>query len=345
MLHRLRAIAGPLLGLTLFATAVVLLVHEAQQIAWDDFITGLTGVPRLYLGFAALLIALNYCLLMTYDLLALRYIRRSLPLRRVALVGFLGYALGNNLGTLAAATPLRFRLYTSWGLTPRQVMAIVVLLGLTFWSGVCWLGGTVLVAVPVPLPKGIWLPLSTRALGAVLLSIGVMYALLCFFWRRPLPIRTLHVRPPTPGLMALQASVASLDLAISAIALYLVLPPQVTVPFALVLAAYLVGIAASLVTQIPGGLVVLELILLKLLQDSVGKAVIGSLLIFRLMYYIAPLIIAAVALGIYEVMRARSNRRSAAGPQPQRASGQEKGVAREGGAGTSTATPSRDLEP
>lgn len=311
MLHRLRAIAGPLFGLTLFATAVVLLVREARQISWDDFMAGLTGVPRLYLGFAALLIALNYCLLMTYDLLALRYVRRALPLRRVALVGFLGYALGNNLGTLAAATPLRFRLYTSWGVPPRQVMAIVVLLGLTFWSGLCWLGGTVLLAVPVPLPADIRLPLSTRALGAVLLSVGILYALACFFWRRPLPIRTLHVRPPTPGLMGLQTSVASLDLAISAIALYLILPPQAVVPFALVLAAYLVGLAASLVTQIPGGLVVLELILLKLLQDSAGKAVIGSLLIFRLMYYVAPLIIAAVVLGIYELMRAHANRRDA----------------------------------
>lgn len=312
MFHRIRAVAGPLLGLILFAAAIVLLVREAREIEWEDFVAGLTGVPPLYLGFAALLIALNYCLLMTYDLLALRYVRRVLPLRRVALVGFLGYALGNNLGTLIAATPLRFRLYSSWGVPPHQVMAIVILLGLTFWSGVSWLGGVVLLAVPLELPAGVNLPVSTRVLGACLLSLGVFYAAVCIFWRRPLPIRTLHVRPPTPSLMALQTSVATLDLAIAAIALYLVLPSGASVPFALVLAAYLVGIAASLVTQIPGGLVVLELILLKLLQDSVGKAVIGSLLIFRLLYYVAPLIVAVVVLVIYEVLRARAARRQQA---------------------------------
>ncbi|WP_164100576.1 lysylphosphatidylglycerol synthase transmembrane domain-containing protein [Candidatus Laterigemmans baculatus] len=311
MFQRLRAIAGPLLGLILFAAAIVLLVREAQEIEWEDFVAGLTGVPRIYLAFAALLIALNYCLLMTYDLLALRYVRRALPLRRVALVGFLGYALGNNLGTLIAATPLRFRFYSSWGVPPRQVMAICILLGLTFWSGVSWLGGIVLLAVPLELPAGIDLPVSTRVLGGCLLSLGIFYAAVCIFWQRPLPIRTLHVRPPRPSLMGLQTSVAMLDLTISATALYLVLPPTATVPFALVLAAYLVGIAASLLTQIPGGLVVLELILLKLLEDSVGKAVIGSLLIFRLMYYVAPLLIAVPVLFIYELLRARAARRQA----------------------------------
>ena len=63
---------------------------------------GLTGVRPLYIGFAAFLIALNYGLLTAYDLLALRYVCRSLPLRRVALVSFLGFSLGNNLGTLHA---------------------------------------------------------------------------------------------------------------------------------------------------------------------------------------------------------------------------------------------------
>lgn len=305
---RIRALAGPVLGLSLFAAAVVLLMREMQNITWEDFQKGLTGVPPIYLGLSALLIGLNYTLLTTYDMLALRYVKRSLPLRRVALVGFLGYALGNNLGTLVAATPLRFRLYTAWGLPARQIMAIVVLLGLTFWSGICWLGGIVLLLVPIPLPDEVKLPVSTQAMGAVMLGIGFAYALLCWLWRRPLPIKSLNLAPPHLELMTLQTSVAALDLTVSAIALYLVLPTDAVIPFALVLAAYLVGITASLVTQIPGGLVVLELILLKLLGPAVGGAVVGSLLIFRLLYYVAPLLIAIVLLAVYEFVRTRKRR-------------------------------------
>lgn len=299
--RKLRAIAGPVFAAALFILAVRLLIHEAHSITWDDFMAGLTGVPPLYLAFAAFLIALNYGLLISYDLLALRYLCRSLPLRRVALVSFLGYSLGNNLGTLLAATPIRFRFYSRWGLSPSQIVVLVSILGLTFWSGLWFLGGTVLVCVPVELPSQVSLPFGTQTLGAILLSLAIGYLVVCSLWRKPWPIGELHLRPPEPGLMSVQASVAAVDLLISATALYLVLPGDSFVPFAVVLAAYLVGIAVSLITQVPGGLGVLEVILLTLLKESVGDSVLASVLIFRFLYYILPLMVGMVVLVAYEI--------------------------------------------
>lgn len=300
-MQKLRAVAGPALAGVLFLLAIRLLVNEAQSITWEEFMAGLTGVPPIYLAFAALLIALNYGLLISYDLLALRYLCRSLPLRRVAMVSFLGYSLGNNLGTLLAATPIRFRFYTRWGLSPSQIVVMISILGLTFWSGLWFLGGTVLVLVPVDLPDQVSLPFGTRTLGIILLSLAIGYLMVCFLWRKPWPIGQLHLRPPEPGLMAVQASVAAVDLLISATALYLVLPGDSVVPFAIVLAAYLVGIAVSMLTQVPGGLGVLELILLTLLKDSVGESVLASVLIFRLLYYIFPLLFGMLTLVAHEI--------------------------------------------
>ncbi len=281
--------------------AVRLLVKEARSITWDEFVDGMTSIPTVYLGFAAFLIALNYGLLICYDLLALRYLARPLPLRRVALVSFLGYSLGNNLGTFLAAAPIRFRFYSRWGLTPRQIVVLISILGLTFWSGVWFLGGMVLVMVPIDLPDKVSLPFGTQTLGAILLSLAIGYSIVCFVWRKPWPIGELHLRPPEPGLMFLQASVAAVDLLISATALYLVLPGDAVVPFSLVLAAYLVGIAVSLITQVPGGLGVLELILLTLLKGAVGESVLASVLIFRLLYYVAPLMVGMVVLVAHEI--------------------------------------------
>ena len=300
-LRKLRAIAGPVFAAVLFVMAVRLLIHEARSITWEDFMAGLTGVPPLYLAFATFLIALNYGLLISYDLLALRYLCRSLPLRRVALVSFLGYSLGNNLGTLLAATPIRFRFYSRWGLSPSQIVVLISILGLTFWSGLWFLGGTVLVCVPVDLPEQVSLPFGTQTLGAILLSLAIGYLIVCFLWRKPWPIGELHLRPPEPGLMSVQASVAAVDLLISATALYLVLPGNSVVPFAVVLAAYLVGIAVSLITQVPGGLGVLEVILLTLLKDSVGESVLASVLIFRVLYYILPLMFGMIVLVGHEI--------------------------------------------
>lgn len=299
--RQLRKIAGPVLAALLFLLAVRLLVEEANDITWDQFVAGWTGVPALYLAFAVLLIGLNYGLLIAYDLLALRYICRSLPLRRVSLVSFLGYALGNSLGTFLAATPIRFRYYGQWGVPARQIVVLVSILGLTFWSGVWFLGGVVLTLVPVELPREVRLPLGTRTLGVVLLSLWIGYAIVCLVWKKPWPIGTLHLRPPRPGLMMVQTSVAAVDLLISAIALYLVLPAHAVVPFAVVLAAYLVGVAVSLITQVPGGLGVLEVILLKLLKGSVGESILASVLIFRLLYYVIPLLVGMLTLVAHEI--------------------------------------------
>ncbi|TWU48788.1 Inner membrane protein YbhN [Rubripirellula tenax] len=297
----LRNVAGPLLAIVLFGLAVRLLVHEANSITWDDFKIGLTSVPTLYLVFAAFLVALNYGLLISYDLLALRYLCRSLPLRRVALVSFLGFTLGNNFGTFLAGAPIRFRFYTRWGLSPSQIVVLISILGLTFWSGLWFLGGTVLVCVPIELPPPYVLPFGTRTLGVILLSLAVGYLLVCTFWQKPWPIGKLHLRPPEPGLMAVQASVAAVDLLISATALYLVLPGEALVPFTLVLAAYLAAIAVSLISQVPGGLGVLEVILLALLKESVGDAVLASVIIFRTIYYLIPLVFGMTALVIHEI--------------------------------------------
>lgn len=296
-------VAGPVFAAILFALAIRLLIGEIQNTTWAEFKSGLGSIQPLYLGFAALLIAMNYALLIAYDLLALRYICRSLPLRRVALVSFLGYSLGNNLGSLLAATPLRFRFYGRWGLTKTNIVAVLGMLALTFWSGLWFLGGLVLVIAPIQLPPEYALPFSTRVLGVLLLSMAATYLLTCWLWRRPWPVGGIKLVPPEPGLMATQASVAAVDLLISATALYLVLPVGPQIYFSLVLAAYLTAIAVAIISQVPGGLGVLEIILWFLLKDAIGDRgqLAASLLIFRALYYVLPLLFGMVTLVAHEI--------------------------------------------
>jgi len=144
-----------------------------------------------------------------------------------------------------------------------------------------------------------------------LLCLAIGYAAVCFLWRKPWPIGELHLLPPDPGLMAVQASVAAIDLLISATALYLVLPPDAPVGFTVVLAAYLIAIAVSLISQVPGGLGVLELILCALLKDKVGDSIFASVLIFRMLYYVLPLIFGMITLVAHEIYGGAVEARSA----------------------------------
>ncbi|MEM9828830.1 MAG: lysylphosphatidylglycerol synthase domain-containing protein [Planctomycetota bacterium] len=301
----LRYVVGPIFALVLFGLAVRLLFQEAKKISWEEFQSQLLSVPPTFLCFAALLILMNYVLLIAYDMLALRYICRSLPLRRVALASFLGFSLGNNLGTLLAGTPLRFRFYGRWGIPAGQITALIAVIGLTFWSGLWFLGGCVLTLSPIELPPDLAdkIAVGTRSLGIILLAAALAYLVACVLWKKPLPIGGVKLRLPEPGLMVVQASVAAVDLFISATALYLVLPAGVEVSFALVLAAYLCAIAVSLLTQMPGGLGILEAIILNLLKGSVDDtaSILASLFLFRCLYYFAPLLVGMVVLLGHEI--------------------------------------------
>jgi phosphatidylglycerol lysyltransferase len=62
------------------------------------------------------LIAGSYGVLMSYDALALRHIRKTLPFRRIALASFTSYAFTHSFGfgSLMHAT-IRYRLYAPLG--------------------------------------------------------------------------------------------------------------------------------------------------------------------------------------------------------------------------------------
>lgn len=305
------------MALVLFGLAIRLLLREARNVSWPDFVDGLLRVDPYLLGIAVFLVALNYVLLSCYDILALRYVCRPLPLRRVVMVGFLGFALGNNLGSLLAATPIRYRFYHRWGLSHSQIMALIGVIALTFWSGLFLISGIVLTIAPIEIPKDIPMPIGTRTLGIILLTLAIAYFVTCHFWRKPWPIGKLHLRLPQPGLAFLQASVSAVDLVISATALYLVLPSDTPVAFPLVLGAFLVAITASILTQVPGGLVVLELILLSLLIDKLDRAdILASLIIFRTIYYFIPLLFGMVTLMLHEIYSGAAEARADAKTPP-----------------------------
>ena len=298
----LRKLIGPAFATIMFVLAMRLLLKELQNVTWEEFRLGMSNVPIAQILMAALLVAMNYVLLIAYDLLGLRYIARSVPVRRVSLVSVSGFSLGNNLGTILAASPIRFRFYTQWGLSPGHVLALISVIGVTFWSGWIFISGLVLSSVPLQLPEKVKLPLDSQTLGLVLLGIAVFYTCICVFWRKPWPIGKMHLRPPRPGLMFAQASVAAIDLLISATALYLVLPEGTDVPFSLVLAAYLVAMGAAVLSQVPGGLGILDVILLTLLKNASENSVVASILIFRILYYWLPLMVGMSLLVGYEIM-------------------------------------------
>jgi len=87
--------------------------------------------------------------------------------------------------------------------------------------------------------------------------------------------------------------------------LYVLLPPG-TVSFNHLLAVFVIAQLSGLTSHVPAGLGVFEtVILLGLARRAPAPAVIGSLLVYRCVYYLLPLAIATATLAAYEAVRGR----------------------------------------
>src|SRR5262249_9236779 len=167
------------------------------------------------------LAALNYLILIGYDLIGVRSIGHPLLLRRVALASFAGFATSYNFGALLGGTPVRARLYSSWGLSAAEIVQLIVSIGTTFWIGVFGLAGAMFVADPFPIPPGVPMPFGTvQPIGVILLVIAIGYLMLPLIWKKPFVWRGHAVLIPRLPVLVAQLSVAAADLTVAAASLY-----------------------------------------------------------------------------------------------------------------------------
>jgi uncharacterized membrane protein YbhN (UPF0104 family) len=145
---QLLRLIGPLIVLAVFLAAMWLVYNELRHYHLGDIGAKIFEISPVGLAAAVLLTIVNYAILVGYDGLAVRFIGERLPLRRVALAAFTGYACSYNFGATLAGTTIRVRLYSAWGMSAVKILELLVILGLTFWFGLFGLAGVIFVVDP-----------------------------------------------------------------------------------------------------------------------------------------------------------------------------------------------------
>jgi phosphatidylglycerol lysyltransferase len=308
---RTRALSylGPVIGVLLFGAALWVLHHQLKQYGYHQVILSLRRIPESHLLAALALTSLNYLVLTGYDFLALRSIRHPLPYSKIAMASFIGYAFSNNTGfALLAGSSVRFHLYSTWGLTAFEIIQVVAFYTMTLWIGLFAVAGGAFILEPMSLPQWLHIPFSSsRPIGLLLMLLLSGYLLLSMLRKRPVSIRGWEVPIPGLRLAVLQIIVSALDWTIGAAILYVLLGPSQSLTFPTFLTVFLLGQVSGLVSQVPGGLGVFESVVLIGLGNLLPTySVIASLLAFRLIYYLLPLTVAIILLGLHEVLEARS---------------------------------------
>ncbi|MDQ7835065.1 MAG: bifunctional lysylphosphatidylglycerol flippase/synthetase MprF [Humidesulfovibrio sp.] len=309
MLKRLKPFLGPALALVLLAAAAWVLSAQLSGHGLQEILDTLAQETERDLLLAFGLTAVNFAVLAGYDILALRYIGHPLSHARAAFASFAGNAFSNTIGlSTLAGSSVRYRLYSSWGLSAAEIAKIVVFTTLTLWLGLFSIGGIIFTVQPLPLPDWVTLPFhTTRPLGFILLLPPAIYLLAASRKESTWRIGKFELILPEFRSAFVQVVIASLDWALAAAVFYALLPPWANVTFPLVLGAFLLGQIAGLISQVPGGLGVFESCLIFLLTPRIpAPTLFAALVAYRVVYYAAPLAVASALLGVRETIAARN---------------------------------------
>ena len=274
---------------------------------FKDIVQSVHDVPSRSIYLALGLTVLNYVLLAGYDILALRFIGSRLPYRNIALNSFIGYAFSYNLG-FVLGNAMRSRLYSLWGVSAEAIGKALGFLFLTFWLGFCTTAGIAFVWAARPLPALFgYLPFaSTRPLGLILLAISAAYIAWISTGHRAISVAGFRWQFPGVRVSALQIALASFDWVVASSVLFTLLPVKGMVSFPAFLIIYLLAQLATVITHVPGGVGVIESVVLLLLPPEIAPPVLlASLIVYRLVYFIAPLCAAALLFAWEEISARR----------------------------------------
>ncbi|NGN43467.1 UPF0104 family protein [Mesorhizobium sp. CGMCC 1.15528] len=300
---KLKSYIWPVVGLCAVGFSVWLLYHELRGISVEDVGEGLAAIPLHGWILAGLSSIVAYAALAGYDHIALMHLGKKVSFAFITVCSFTTYALSHNIGgSVLSGAVIRYRAYTSKGLTGQEVGILVALCSFTFALGALLLGAVLLLSEPEVLERFVdILPISaSRMTGGLILALIGLYILGSWLGLKPLRFGSLQIHYPRLPIVARQLIIGPIELMAAAAIIYFALPEQGNPGYFIVLGVFVISFSVALLSHAPGGLGVLEIVFLAGLSDMNPAAVLAALLVFRLFYLIIPLILALVVVLVFE---------------------------------------------
>jgi uncharacterized membrane protein YbhN (UPF0104 family) len=224
------------------------------------------------------------------------------PYRIAALASFTSYPIAHGLGAvLPISTAIRFRVYSAQGLKAVDVAKICFLTGLTFWLGNLTALGLSMLYEPGAIDRIDHLSGQVNRLLAAALLVGVA-GYLWWTWTHPRLVghRTWSVKLPARWIVVLQIGIGIVDLGCAALALYVLIPPDLQVEIPRVIVVFIAATLLGFLSHSPGGLGVFDATVLVGIDTDSKEPLVAALLLFRLFYHLLPFLLALVIFGMRE---------------------------------------------
>jgi glycosyltransferase 2 family protein len=289
-----------------------LIFFQVRDLEWPQVLDALQsfGPARIAAGAAFLVPAC--AAVACFDLIGRNATGHRMPVPRVMLISFTGYFFSLNLGALVGGLAFRYRLYMPYRLPAMTISQVIGLSVVTNWSGYVLIAGAVLAWQPPELPPdwGVGEGLM-RGTGAVLLAAAAAYLVLCALrGGDELRWKGSAFELPTIGIAALQIGLSALSWGSIGAVITGLLPGDVS--WFAVMPVLMISALAGIWSHVPGGLGVIEAVFLALLDTSAPDSeLLAAILVYRVLYYLAPFAAAIAAYAFLETGGRPSPERSA----------------------------------
>src|SRR3982074_32245 len=301
ILHKL----GVVISITVIGIACYVLYAHRRGSDINGVSDAIKGTEPRQIALAALFVAAGYFTLTFYDWFAVRAIGRTdIPYRINALAAFASYSIGHNVGaSVFTGGAVRYRIYSAWGLNAIDVAKICFLAGLTFWLGNAAVLGLGIAYHPEAAAAIDQLPPWLNRIAAFAIIVGLV-AYVVWVWMQPRRVGRGPWTVALPGgpLTLLQIAIGIVCLGFCALGSAVLGPDDPTPGFVVVAVIFVSATLLGFASHSPGGLGVFDAAMLVGLWQMDKENLIAGMLVFRLLYYIAPFVISVILLTFREVI-------------------------------------------
>lgn len=287
-----------IISLIIFTVSLFLLYNLEQDYQLNDIFLEIKQFAPSKILLAVLLTLVSYLLLTLYDYLAIRELKSPLSYQQVAPVSFLAFTFSNTIGfSLLTGTSIRYKFYSELGLSGNNITQVVLACSVTFFLGLFFICGLALINFPAEqlsdLPLPTWFFSLNRVIGILMLLGVISYFVFSLIWKRSIHFRGFELAPPIFSLSLKQFLVSSIDWIVVGTLFYSLLPEVDGLSYLQVLSIFFVANAIGVLAHVPGGIGVFETVVtVTLSQYLPAEQILSSVIIYRLMYYIVPFVLA-----------------------------------------------------
>lgn len=304
--------AAPWIAAALFVVAAFFVIRTVRRIGFDAVLRTLRALEAGDVALAALTACASYLTLTLFDWLAVRSVcTKRIPYPKVAFASFTALSLGHTVGlAVLSSGTARYRIYSHFGLPFADIARIVFFAAATVATGLATLAGVGGLTRPDAIADFAGVPswLATSLGAGAMLAVA---AYLVWTARTGGSVKVLGHRHPVPSFRValLQVGVGCVNFVLVAATLHRLLGTSTEVTLLAFASFYAAGNAIAILSHVPGGLGVLEMVVLSADRSA---AAVSALVAFRVVYYIVPFLLGALAFATFElaVRRRRGRDRS-----------------------------------